>query len=41
MSRKNRKTPVKQIIQPANTNAGANVGANPNDEIDRSPAKVA
>ena len=41
MSRKNRKTPVKQVIQPANANAGANVGANPNDGIDRSPAKVA
>ena len=41
MSRRNRKTPVKQVIQPANANAGANVGANPNDGIDRSPAKVA
>ena len=41
MSRKNRKNLVKQVIQPANANAGANVDANPNDGIDRSPAKVA
>ena len=42
MGRKNRKNLVKQVIQPANANAGANVGANPNsDGSDRNPAKVA
>ena len=42
MGRQNRKNLVKQVIQPANANTGANVGANPNsDGSDRNPAKVA
>ena len=41
MNKKSRKTLIKQVIQPVNDNAGANVGSKPHDGIDRSPAKVA
>ena len=41
MSKKSRKTLIKQIIQPANDNAGTDVGLKPHDGSDRPPAKVA
>ena len=41
MNKKSRKTLIKQIIQPVNDNAGANVGFKPDDGSDRPPPKVA